>query len=156
VGFVAIQDTFTKLGTDHTTLNGVFAFLATLTTVLPAIIGVSLGRNPSGSVHQIVENYRPLRRAVPLLVAAAVAEAVVYGLTYTEHLSGWWFVILTAVVILGLPGAAQALSRPEGPPEVPAELVGVERPFTEDDRAEIDRELGLVLAGGGGRGAAGR
>jgi branched-chain amino acid transport system permease protein len=156
VGFVAIQDTFTKLGTDHPTLNGVFAFLATLTTVLPAIIGVSLGRNPSGSVHQIVENYRPLRRAVPLLVVAAVAEAVVYGLAYTEHLSGWWFVILTAVVILGLPGAARALSRPEGPPEVPDELVGIERPFTEDDRVEIDRELGLVGAGGGGRGEAGR
>jgi ABC-type branched-subunit amino acid transport system permease subunit len=156
VGFVAIQDTFTKLGTDHPTLNGVFGFVATLTTVLPAIIGVSLGRNPSGAVHQIVENYRPLRRAVPLLVAAAVVEAVVYWLTYTEHLSGWWFVILTAVVILGLPGVAKAVTRSDGPRPVPDELVGIDRAFTDDDRTTIDRELGLVLAGGGGNGAAGR
>jgi branched-subunit amino acid ABC-type transport system permease component len=156
VGFVAIQDTFTKLGTDHPTLNGVFGFVATLTTVLPAIIGVSLGRNPSGAVHQIVDNYRPLRRAVPLLVVAGVAEAVVYWLTYTEHLSGWWFVILTAVVILALPGAAKALTRPDTPAAVPDELVGLDRPFTDDDRVNIDRELGLVLAGGGGDGAADR
>jgi branched-chain amino acid transport system permease protein len=156
VGFVAIQDTFTKLATDHPTLDGVFGFVATLTTVLPAIIGVSLGRNPSGSVHQIVESYSPLRRAVPLLVVAAAAEAVVYGLTYTEHLSGWWFVILTAVIVLALPAAAKAMSRPERPAETPDELIGIERPFTDDDRVEIDRELGLVLTGGGGNGTARR
>jgi len=38
---------------------------------------------------------------------------------------------------------------------VPDELVGIDRPFTDDDRTNIDRELGLVLAGGGGNGAAG-
>ncbi len=148
VGFVAIQDTFTKLGTDHHTLNGVFAFLATLTTVLPAIIGVSLGRNPSGTVHRLVDDYRPLRRAVPLLVGAAVVETVVYWLAYDERISGWWFVILTTAVILGLPSVARALTPSARPVEVPEELVGIDRPFTDDDRAGIDRELGLVLTGG--------
>jgi hypothetical protein len=61
-------------------------------------------------------------------------------------------VIITTAVILGLPAAARTITRPAGPAYVPDELVGIERPFTDDDRIDIDRELGLVVAGGGGRG----
>jgi branched-chain amino acid transport system permease protein len=146
-GFVAIQDTFTKLGTDHPTLTSVFAFLATLTTVLPAILGVGLGRNPSGSVHRIVEEYAALRRVVPLVVAGIAAEAVVYGLTYNDTISGWWFVILTVVVLLALPALGKIVGRPTSD-IVPDELIGIDRPFVEHDRAEIDRELGLALMTG--------
>jgi hypothetical protein len=152
VGFVAIQDTFTKLGADHATLNTVFAFLATLTTVLPAIMGVGLGRNPSGAVHDIGEAYRPLRRAVPLVVAAVAVEAVLYALAFRDTISGWWFVILTAVVVVGLAGAARRVSSPPATAieSVPDELVGLDRAFTSEDRTTLDRELGLAYTGGGG------
>jgi branched-chain amino acid transport system permease protein len=150
VGFVAIQDTFTKLGVDHATLNSVFAFLATLVTVLPAIIGVSLGRNPSGAVHQIVGDYGSLRSAKVVVVGAVVVEAVLYGLAYNDTISGWWFVLATALV-LGVLGAVARTRRPAAAgPDTPDELVGIDRPFTEDDRATLDRELGLALVGGNG------
>src|SRR5262249_27615874 len=99
--------------------------------------------------------YRPLRRAVPLLVGAAAVEAVIYWLAYDGRISGWWFVILTAVVILGLPTVARLVTPSGKPVEGPDELVGLDRPFTDDDRAEIDRELGLALTGGA-RGTAAR
>jgi ABC-type branched-subunit amino acid transport system permease subunit len=46
--FVAFQNTFAKLGADYPDLNGFFEFLAHLSTVLPALLGVSVGRNPTG------------------------------------------------------------------------------------------------------------
>jgi hypothetical protein len=59
-----------------------------------------------------------------------------------------------AVLLVGLPVAgglaAQWLvarrDRPDGPdrePEVPLEWVGIDRPFTREDVAALDRELGL-------------
>jgi hypothetical protein len=120
-----------------------------LTTVLPAIIGVSLGRNPSGAVHRIAEDFGPVRRVTPLLIGAVAVEAVVYGLAYNDSISGWWFVIATTAIVLSLPALAK-LFQPRREPPVPDEMVGIDREFTADDRAELDRELGLVLTGGGG------
>ena len=52
--FVALQSTFDKLGADHPDFEGTFEFLAQLTTVLPALLGVSIGRNPTGAVERIL------------------------------------------------------------------------------------------------------
>ena len=161
VAFVAIQDTFTKLGVDHATLHDLFSFLARFTLVLPALIGVSMGRNPSGAVSEIVRNYAPLRRAKPVVAGGLAALAAVYLLASGGTISNWWFVVLTAVVLLALPAVAKVLMpdafSTEAAPattavEVPLELVGLERPFTLDDRAMLDQALGLtddgvVLAG---------
>ena len=63
VFFVALQATFDKLGADHPDFEGTFEFLAQLTTVLPALLGVSIGRNPTGAVERIVNDLGPLKRA---------------------------------------------------------------------------------------------
>ena len=84
VAYVAIQNTFTKIGTDHVGLSHTTAWLATFTTVLAAIVGIGLGKNPSGFVSDIIKGFKPLRKA-PVLAAVAVAiEAVAYVLAATN------------------------------------------------------------------------
>ena len=69
VAFVALQNTFDKLGADFPDAEGFFEFLARFTTVLPALMGVSIGRDPTGAVEQIVVEFGALRRAKPVVVA---------------------------------------------------------------------------------------
>jgi branched-chain amino acid transport system permease protein len=165
VFFLALQNTFDKLGTDHADLDGLFDFLAQLTTVLPALMGVSIGRNPTGAVEQMIVNLGPVRRARPVLVAGVATVGVAYVLARNETISNWWLIVVTAVVVglmplgakLLAPSAAPAAGAgaggvPGGPTAVPAELpadlplelVGVERPYSVADREMLDAALGVA------------
>jgi branched-subunit amino acid ABC-type transport system permease component len=156
VAYVAIQNTFTKIGTDHAGLSHTTAWLATFTTVLPAIVGIGLGKNPSGFVSDIMKGFKPLRKA-PVMAAAAIAiEAVAYILAATNTISNWWFVVVTILLIFFWPAisklvvphafftdeelAARATAEPNW------ELVGVDEPFTPEIVAEMDARLGLPTA----------
>jgi hypothetical protein len=153
VGFVALQDTFDKLGLDLADLDGMFVFLANLTLVLPALMGVGMGRDPSGVVTRFFDDFGPLRRVRPVLVAGLAVEAVAYIAADAGTISNWWFVVVTIVVIGAMPRVARAVApeayaEPGAPPladadELPLELVGVARPYTAADREMLDRELDL-------------
>jgi branched-chain amino acid transport system permease protein len=155
VAFVALQNTFDKLGVDYPDAEGFFEFLARFTTVLPALMGVSIGRNPTGAVEQIVVEFGALRRAKPVVVAGCAAVAVGYLLARNDSISNWWFVVLVGLVIVAMPLAAKRLAPPAAPvaasadggDDVPLELVGVTRPFQPADRDRLDRELGLRVGG---------
>src|SRR5207244_11681034 len=143
---------FDKLGADHQNLSGLLDFFARSTTVMPALIGVSMGRSPSGAVSDIVTNLSPLKRAKPVLAAGIALEACFYGLAVTGTISNWWFLVLTLLVVLALPIASRALM-PQAHvaagvleakrAEVPLELVGIDRPFTERDLVEMEKGLAL-------------
>jgi len=109
--FNVISTTFTNLATDHGG-GGPWNFLANLALVAPALVGISLGRNPSGAVPQIVSNYRPLWRVKPVLALAVGAEVVIYLLTLTKVIGNWWFVLGTAAVAVIVPGIGR-LVRPD-------------------------------------------
>ena len=109
--FTVLNSTFTNLATDHGG-GGPWNFLANLSLVAPALVGISLGRNPSGSVPQIVASYRPLWRVKPVLALGIAAELVLYLLTLTGVMGNWWFVLGTAVVALTVPGIGR-LVRPD-------------------------------------------
>jgi hypothetical protein len=154
VGFLAIQNTFGKLGVDHASLEGLFSFLARFTTVLPALMGVSMGKNPSGAVSDMVLNFEPLKKVKRVLVPGLALIAVVYLLAWREVISNWWFIVAVAAVILALPAIGKLVD-PEafgvvredaGEDVLPPELVGIDRPFTPADREWLDRELHLPPA----------
>jgi branched-chain amino acid transport system permease protein len=156
VGFVALRNTFDKLGVDYPDAEGLFDFLARFTTVLPALMGVSIGRNPTGAVEQIVVEFGGLRRAKPVVVAGCAAVAVAYLFARNDSISNWWFVVLVGLVIVAMPLAAKRLApaptaaaaaSADGHEDIPLELVGVARPFEPDDREMLDRELGLPVGG---------
>ena len=151
--FVALQNTFDKLGADHTDLEGLFDFLARLMTVTPALLGVSIGRNPTGVVERIMVDWATLRRARPVLVAGAGVFGIAYLLARNQAISNWWLVTVGVVVALVMPLAAKRLMPPAEPAEagaggeLPLELVGIERPYTEADRVMLDAALGLPADG---------
>jgi branched-chain amino acid transport system permease protein len=165
---VAMQSTFAKLGADHTDLAGLFDFLSRLATVAPALLGVSIGRNPTGAVEEAVVNWEILRRARPVLVAGAGVFGIAYLLARGGAISNWWLVAIGVAVAVTMPLAARRLvpaaqrpgaeaadavaaTAPAGR-ELPLELVGVERPYTEADRLMLDTALGLPGRAGAGRG----
>jgi ABC-type branched-subunit amino acid transport system permease subunit len=153
--FVALQATFDKLAVDHPDFDGTFEFLAQLTTVLPALLGVSIGRNPTGAVERILTDFGTLKRARSAVVAAIAVVAVAYLLARNETISNWWLIVITGLVLVGLNvvtkrldaadrrrAAAEALPDAASA-DLPLELVGVARPFTVADREMLDAAIGV-------------
>lgn len=130
--------------------------LEKIVLVTPGLIGIGLGRNPSGAARQMAEGFAPLRRS-PRLVAALVT--VVAGLTAlraADAIGNWPYALLLVAAMLGASGLASALAgRGEAEPAEPAaaaaagapdgmplEWVGILRPFTVEDRERLDLALG--------------
>ena len=109
--FQALTATFTNLSTDAGG-GGFWSVMANLSLVAPALVGVSLGRNPSGAVPQIVANYAPLWRVKGVLALGVLAEVVAYLLVLTKVMGNWWFVLATAGVAVALPALGRVV-RPE-------------------------------------------
>jgi branched-chain amino acid transport system permease protein len=109
--FQALTTTFTNLSTDHGG-GGFWNVLANLSLVAPALIGVSLGRNPSGAVPEIVDRYRPLWQAKGVLALGVAAEVLAYLLVLTNVMGNWWLVLATGLIVIALPALGQ-LVQPE-------------------------------------------
>jgi branched-subunit amino acid ABC-type transport system permease component len=147
--FVAVQSTFDKLGADHPDASGLFDFLAHLATVLPALLGVSIGRNPTGAVERILTDSEPLRKAKPVVAGGLAVVAGAYLLARAGTISNWWLITICLAVGLALPAVARRLApaavpaAPGADGDVPLELVGVARPYTAADREMLDAALGV-------------
>ncbi len=109
--FQALTSTFSNLSLDRGG-GGFWSVLANLSLVAPALIGISLGRNPSGAVPDIVARYRPLGQIKGVLALGLVAEVVAYLLVLTKVMGNWWLVLATGVIALALPAIGRA-ARPE-------------------------------------------
>lgn len=151
VGFAVIMVSFNNLGAAQPELEGLWTFMGHLAAVSPALIGLGVGKNPSGTVHDVLEGYRHLRSAKPVLVGGAAVVALSYVLALTGVLGNWWFATITIVTVFMLPVVGQmfmpeAVLGPEAAAAkrgTPPEEIGVDQPWTEDRLAELDRELGL-------------
>jgi branched-chain amino acid transport system permease protein len=130
-----------------------------ISRVLPGTMGIALGRNPNGIIQELRVAFSPLARAPVALTTTVGATAVVLGLRLAEVIDGGAFALLLVAGVLSGPlllrlretrGATRAerdarVAAGEGA-TVPLEWVGIERPFTREDVAELDRELGLEAA----------
>jgi branched-subunit amino acid ABC-type transport system permease component len=151
VGFTLIVSTLGDLGAAHPGLANVYDTLAQVLVVATGLIGVGVGRNPSGIVHDVVESFRKVRRARPVLYGGLGVVAVLYVLALTDLIGVWWFGVTAFVLVFALPPLASALmpaavysveelrARRRTPPE----LVGVDEPYTPRLRDRLDRQLGL-------------
>jgi branched-chain amino acid transport system permease protein len=109
--FQALTTTFGNLSTDAGG-GGFWSVMANLSLVAPALVGVSLGRNPSGAVPDIVARYKPLWQAKGVLLLGIMAEVVAYLLVLTKVMGNWWFVLATALIAIALPAVGR-LVEPE-------------------------------------------
>jgi branched-chain amino acid transport system permease protein len=153
--FVTLQSIFAKLAHDYSAFHGPLLWLAQFTTVLPALIGVGLGRQPSGFLDDAFRSWKRLIRGrTPVFVAGVAVELSAWLLAFEHVIGNWDFVLITAALVAVLPriGATAARSPSAAPGRarsaredtVPLELVGLDRPFTTEDLREIDLGLGLT------------
>ncbi|MEX1217175.1 MAG: ABC transporter permease [Acidimicrobiales bacterium] len=148
IAFVQMLDlTLKKFAVDYTSIEAIFMFFVSVVTVLPATIGITMGKNPSGVVSDIVEGLDKMKQSKPLVITLVGLEAAIWALAATDVITNWHFVILTMVNLFIVPvvGGKVLLARAmRGVPKpTPPELIGIDRPFTTEDLAAMDLALDL-------------
>lgn len=152
---VVMPNIFTKLGNDYPSLHWLFVtgIGNFVKFVGPAMIGIRLGKNPSGIAQQIMDGFRPLQR-LPLATAVWVASIVgLWALSWRGVLGHWPFALIVIASVLIVPKVLQSLF-PErfgdlaagsggATTEEDLDLVGLTRPFLRSDLDRFDRELAL-------------
>jgi len=134
-------------------LNGLLPLVATLgntaarwSTMAPGLVGIGLGRNPSGAVQDMSEGVLPLRRDHTVLAGMFATMALWYALRLLDVITNWPFVILLALTFVAANAAAMLRARPAAgaaEPEPALEWVGITSPWTPERVAAIDHALAL-------------
>ena len=149
---VVIPDVFHKLGTDYPTLRWLFeGTLGNFTKYLgPALLGIGLGRHPTGVASQVMDGLRPLGRS-PVGVACWVAgEVALWALAWRGVIGNWTFAVVTIAGFFVVPRLIMAVQRSRFEDELPAsesdvlDHLGLDSPFTPTDRERFDSALGLT------------
>ena len=98
-----------------------------------------------------------VRSVKPVLFGGIAVEVVLWVLAVRDDIGGWTFALATLVVVVLAPQVAERV----GPAaygkatvaaagtddDVPLELIGISRPFTDADRREMDRVLDVGAGG---------
>ncbi|GAA4380645.1 hypothetical protein GCM10023088_44270 [Actinomadura verrucosospora] len=144
VGSAVLVSTLGDLALENEGMATVYRALGHLVLVGTALVGMGVGRNPSGFVHDLVDGYRAIRTARPPLFGAGALGAVLYVLALTGVIGTWTFALAALCVVLLLPAVGRAyLEEGRKARPVPLELAGVDEPYTDELRVRLDRELGL-------------
>jgi hypothetical protein len=126
--------------------------------VLPGLIGIGMGRNPSGQIMQISALYKPLLHQPVIAAVSAGVLVVTYGLRVTDVIGNWAFALITVSILVVTPvvGALVRRLRTPIPGEElpPIESAGLDRSFADSDVTAMEDELRLeplIRAMGAGR-----
>jgi branched-chain amino acid transport system permease protein len=149
--FVVLSNVLTTLGNNYTAFQGWTNWLGQLTVLLPALIGIGLGRNPSGFLSDSFGDWGVLiRRATPLFLAAVAAEMLAWLLAFEHTINNWVFALFTAGLVTTMPRigalvhpAAFGRARSAPAEAIPLELIGVDRAFSPADVEALDRGVGF-------------
>jgi branched-chain amino acid transport system permease protein len=122
----------------------VLPFMENLNRLLPGTMGIALGRNPNGAVHDIAAGYRILT-VVPLALVGLVATvAGGAALAVAGAITGWHLATVLVVALVAWPAVATALApHPTAGAEVPLEWAGLDGELTADQLRSVDRALGI-------------
>lgn len=149
---VVMPNIWHKLGTDYPSLHWLFeSVMGNFTKFVgPALIGIGLGKNPSGIAEQVMAGFRPFRRT-PLAAGAWVAGLIgLWMLAWREVISNWTFALTVLVSMIVVPMLIKAIHADrfvEDDLEIHGEdldMIGLGRPFRRSDRAMLDSGLGIV------------
>jgi branched-chain amino acid transport system permease protein len=134
-------------------LAAIWPPLAKIQTITPGLIGISLGKEPSGAAPQFSAGFADLRDDTVVVIATLGGLAVAWALRLIDVYEGWGMVLIMGVVGgVGLAAArtrgdrlrnAEAQAGELPVEEVPLEWVGILVPWTEERLAEVDRRLRL-------------
>ena len=152
---VVMPNILNKLGADYPSLHWLFvAVLGNFTHYVgPALIGIGLGKNPSGIAQQIMDGFRPLRKAPAATAAWVLALAGLWVLTWHGVVSNWNFALICVVSVFLVPRFIMTAFESRFVDEnrlvsgEDLDLIGLQRPFRESDRQVLDNALGLPPTG---------
>lgn len=129
-------------------LAGTAAWLANPSRILPGTIGLTLGRNPNGVAADLGERLAPLRRSRVAIAVLVVLLATLYLLAWFGTINGWIFGMASFLspflVARAVEGPAQGRLAYR---DLDLELLGIERPYTDEDVKSLDRALALQQPG---------
>jgi branched-chain amino acid transport system permease protein len=153
--FTVVGNIFDKLSDDYVALAWLFTWIGSFVVFLgPAGSALSLGRNPSGAMNQFFENWSHMKQkaALPFIFGWAVIQSGLYVLVLTDSIGNWAWVIVSLTLLALLPQVSVAL-RPSlvmSATEMAArsdaadlDMIGIDRPFTEQDRLNFDEALDI-------------
>ncbi len=149
---VVMPAVWTKLGHDYPALHWLFVSVMKNFTMFvgPALIGIGLGKNPSGIAQQIMDGFRPLRKT-PLAVGIWVAGLLTAWLFAWQELIGHWtFAVIVLLSVVLVPMVIKAIHPDRFADDERAihgeglDQIGLARPFRRSDRALFDDALGIV------------
>lgn len=155
---VVMPNVFDKLGSDYPSLHWLFV------TVLgnfshyvgPALVGIGLGKNPSGIAQQIMDGFRPLKKAPGATAIWVAAIVVLWAATWRGALSNWHFALISVGSLFIVPRIIMSVFEDRFAEEERAvdgedlDLIGIDRAFRASDRQVLDSALGLPTAPIGG------
>jgi branched-chain amino acid transport system permease protein len=133
-------------------LVDIFPWYENISRLLPGTMGIALGRNPNGIIQELRVSFAPVGENLTALVLTLGSVAAVLALRLAEVIDGGLFAlllilsVLSGSLLLRVLDARRPAPTAHGATEsatVPLEWVGIERPFTREDVAELDRELEL-------------
>ena len=120
--------------------------------LLPGATGIGLGRDPNGAVSQMRAGFAPLAASPSSLLVMTLSLLAFYGVRLLDAIDNWTFVAGLVVI----PFVASAIATVSGaskerllaqlndaPDRTPTEWIGIDRPWTPEDLATLDRELGI-------------
>lgn len=93
------------IGTSMFSANavGIFQFVSisvpSLISFAPALMGLSLGREPDGIAPQLAVGYRAVGRSEPALIIGAVTMTALWLAAWTSMISNWGFVAAITVLV---------------------------------------------------------
>jgi branched-chain amino acid transport system permease protein len=123
-------------------------FFKKLGTVLPGLIGVGLGRNPSGATQEMRESVLPVRQDRAVLYPVLGVMAFWWLLRVVDVIGNWPFALLLIATFLvgtaiALYRARPALRELQEAREPELEWTGVTVPWRPEHGPTLDRELAL-------------
>ena len=121
-------------------------FFKKLGTLLPGMIGIGLGRNPSGATQEMGEAVAPVRTDRRVLYPMLGVMVFWWALRVLDAIGNWPFALLLVATFLGAYGVALYRSRTalrelaeEKEPEL--EWIGVTVPWQPQHVHALDRDL---------------
>ncbi len=131
-------------------LSSVSTFFAKIQTMTPGLVGIGLGREPSGAAPQFSTAFAPLRDDTPVLVATLGAMVLTWGLRLAGVFGNWaMWGIITVALVAGLGWATRRALRTietdtgTTAEETSLEWMGITTPWTPVALAEIESHLQL-------------
>jgi branched-chain amino acid transport system permease protein len=141
-----------KLGHDYPSVHWLFvSVLGNFTKFVgPALVGIGLGKNPSGIAQQIMDGFRPFRRAPAAAAVWAAGLVGLWVLAWRHAIGNWTFAMIVLVSVVVVPLVIKALYADRFADEELAvhgeslDQIGLGRPFRLSDQAMLDNALGIV------------